>query len=341
MSDSVVERIVPPRRSPAPAPAPTPATTAADMSSTTVDHGKPPKINCAKFYFEYKGHPLQDLATFRQITLNERGDKPIVYFAGDSSLDNKYWVNTAYRDPNVVIPEIYSKTLSKPEPNPDVAFWLNHYLGDRATALNSAVEESMIRERNTNLLPHDEFIRDNIRPQDTLILSIGGNDVALKPSLWTMINMLRLAWLTPISHLENGTASSLSYFRNLFGAKVQDYVARLTAVTKPRAVIVCMIYYPLESGLGQKSWADRQLSALGYDRWPERLQAGIRAMYRQATMEIKVDGVDIVPCALYEVMNGKVGGDYTDRVEPNEEGGRKMAEMFGAILQEHNLTMAD
>ncbi|KAF2844814.1 hypothetical protein T440DRAFT_473090 [Plenodomus tracheiphilus IPT5] len=300
--------------------------------STTVFSEKTSKVKCARFYFEYKGHPLEDLATFREITLQERADKPMVYFAGDSSLDNKFWVNLADRDPTVAVPDIYHKALDIPQPKPDVAFWLNHVLGDRATALNTAVEESMIRERDNSLLPHDEFIRDKIRPQDTLIISVGGNDIAFKPSFWTIINMLRLAWLTPLSHLEDGSASSLRYFRTLFGDKIQAYVTKLTAITKPRAVIVCMIYYPLESGLDQKSWADLQLTALGYDRWPGQLQAAIRAMYRQATMEIRVDGVEIVPCALYEVLDGKGGGDYTDRVEPNE-GGRKMAERFGAILE--------
>ena len=74
--------------------------------------------------------------------------------------------------------------------------------------------------------------------------------------------MLQLAWLTPRKNLENGTAGALTYFKHMFGTKVENYVTRLTAKTKPRAVIVCMIYFPLESGLGQTSWADAQLKAL-------------------------------------------------------------------------------
>jgi hypothetical protein len=118
----------------------------------------------------------------------------------------------------------------------------------------------------------------------------------------------------------------------MFGTNIQDYIARITAKTKPRAVIVCMIYFPLEAGLGQTSWADMQLKALGYNLSPGKLQAAIRAIYEMATKEIQIEGTEIVPCALYEVLDGKTAGDYTARVEPNEVGGRKMAVRFGELL---------
>lgn len=303
------------------------------MSTTPLVPEKLPKIKCDSFYSQYKGHPLKDLAKFRQIALEERPGKPIVYFAGDSSLDNKFWVNAANRDPDIAVPDIYKETLDVPNPRSDVAFWLNHALGDSATVINTAVEESMIREREKELLPHDQFIRDNISTDDILIVSVGGNDVAFKPTICTAWNMLQLAWFSSRASLEDGSARALRHFKILFGLRVQDYITKLTAVTKPRAIIVCMIYYPLESGLGQKSWADYQLTALGYDKWPSKLQAAIRAMYRQATVEIRVDKSDVIPCALYEVLDGKVAGDYIERVEPSNDGGRKMAERFGQLLR--------
>lgn len=303
---------------------------AASTSSEAGDH----KINRAKFYFEYKGHPLSDLATFLDITRAERPGKPIVYLAGDSSLDNKFWLSKSIEDLNIPAPEIYEKTLDKPIPKPDVSFWLNHLLGSRATCINTAVEESMIRERDNILLPHDEFIRDNISSSDVLIVSVGGNDIAFKPSACTIFNMLRLAWLTPRRNIENGTASALEYFRNMFGPRIQSYVEKMTAKTKPAAVVVCMIYYPLEAQHGQKSWSDKQLTALKYDSEPGQLQAAIRAMYGIATSRIEVEGTRVLPCRLYEVMDGKRGEEYTERVEPNEEGGRRMAERFVEMVGE-------
>jgi hypothetical protein len=118
----------------------------------------------------------------------------------------------------------------------------------------------------------------------------------------------------------------------MFGAKIQDYIARITAKTRPRAVIVCMIYFPLEAEFGQESWAAPQLKALGYNSYPDQLQAAIRAMYKIATKKIEVEGTQIVPCALYEVLDGKSKGGYTARVEPNHQGGRKMAERFVQLI---------
>lgn len=300
------------------------------MSST---NDPEPKINTSRFYHEWKGHQIQDLESFHQITLSQRPDKPIIYLAGDSSLDNKYWVHNTIQDFNIPVPEIYFSTLTRPSPKPDIAVWLNHLLGPRATCINAAVEASMLRERDTTLLPHDTFIRTHIRPQDTLIVSIGANDIALSPNARTIMHMLTLAWLTPRKALEHGAGCSMPYFKQLFGEKVQDYIARLTALTKPRAVIVCMIYFPLEARFGQRSWADVPLKALGYNSFPGQLQTGIRAIYESATKRVRVSGTMVVPCALFEVLDGKTPEAYTDRVEPSGEGGRRVAGRLVEVLE--------
>lgn len=304
-----------------------------DQAAPSVSSDMTRKINPSRFYLEWKGHPVNDLARFNAITRAERPNKPIVYLAGDSSLDNKFWLHKTVEEIGVDIPTIYDKTLAKPRPKADVAFWMNHMLGDRATCINTAIEESMLRDRDEGLLSHDEFIRDNIQPEDVLIVSVGANDVALKPLPWTILHMLRLAWLTRRKSLENGNAGSLSYFKHMFGDKVQDYITRLTANTKPRAVVVSMIYFPLEAQFGQQSWAEVQLKALGYNSYPTQLQTAIRAMYEIATKKIKVEGTQIVPCALHDVLDGKTPGDYTARVEPNHEGGRKMAIRFVELIE--------
>jgi hypothetical protein len=144
--------------------------------------------------------------------------------------------------------------------------------------------------------------------------------------------MLRLTWFTSRKSLDDDSASSLQYFRKLYGTKVEEYITKMTAKTKPRAVIVCMIYYPLEMKFEQKSWADWNLKLLGYGSFPEQLQAATRSMYRIATKQIKVNGTEIVPFAMYDVLNGQHAEDYVERVEPSEEGGRKMAVKFTEVL---------
>jgi hypothetical protein len=295
------------------------------------------KINASRFYYEWKGHPISDVTAFRSITLSRRPKEPIVYLAGDSSLDNKYWVPSSGASGEALpvdVPEIYRFALDRPQPKPDVAFWLNHFLGDRTTTINLAVEESMLRERDHRLLEHDKFIRDNIRAEDILIVSVGANDIALRPTFATIRHMLQLAWLTPRGSLEQRTAWGLGHFTKMFKDQVQGYVSRIVEKQKPRAVIVCMIYYPLEATAShQQSWADLPLRFLGYNGNPGQLQAAIRAMYELATKKIQIEGTKIVPCPLFETMDGKNKDDYVARVEPSTEGGRKMALQLKEIVE--------
>jgi len=288
------------------------------------------KINPLPFYSQWAGHPLPNLSVYHSILRRERPDKPIVFLAGDSSLDNKAWVPSSGPggDPlPAEVPAIYHHLLDPPQPTPDVSFWLNHVLGARATALNAAVEATMLRDRDTSLLAHDEFIRDHLRPQDILVVSVGANDIALRPNAATARHMFQLAWLTSRDSIERGTASSLAYFKHMFREQTQAYIARLVEKQKPRAVVVCMIYYPLEAG-AQSSWADAQLKVLGYNRDPGQLQAAIRKMYEQATLTVEIAGTQVVPCALYEALDGKRGEDYTARVEPSVQGGKRMATLL-------------
>lgn len=298
------------------------------MTSSSLARTHERKINTSAFYREWKGHEIAYLECFRNTTQQKRPDKAIIYLAGDSSLDNKYWVigSGPGGDPlGVSVPEIYMHALDRPTPKPDVAFWVNYMLGSKATCINAAIEESMLRERDNGLLPQDQFIHDSIRENDILIVSIGANDIAMRPTFSTACHMVKLAWCTWQSSIISGTAWSLPYFVSLFHTATQSYIERLTAKTKPRAVIVCMIYFPLEKRFGQSGWADLQLRLLGYENNPRKLQTAIRQMYEMGTKKISIEGVEVVPCALYEAMDGTKAEDFTARVEPSKEGGRKMA----------------
>jgi hypothetical protein len=41
-----------------------------------------------------------------------------------------------------------------------------------------------------------------------------------------------------------------------------------------------------------------------------------------------VKGVEVIPVALYEALDGTDTRDYVERVEPSAQGGRKMAELI-------------
>ena len=126
--------------------------------------------------------------------------------------------------------------------------------------INAAVEESALTDRTTDLLPQDRFIRDHITENDILIVSLGGNDIALKPSISTIFHMLLLTNFNYTTTMENdpGSAWGMSYFTHMFSMGVQSYIERLLKDRpKPAKIVVCMIYYPDERETG--SWADRTL----------------------------------------------------------------------------------
>jgi len=305
------------------------------------------KMKSRDFYRPFHGHEIQDL-THIENHLRTIG-KSIIFLAGDSSLDNKFWFNYS-RKPHV---NGYEEVMEG-SVKPDVAYHFNAEAARQGlpfTTLNCAVEESSVGSRACGrMLDQDKFILEHIREEDVLVLSVGGNDIALKPTPFTILNMLALTYLCTsgpcIDQCACGTAlpiddcfcggvcgclSSLlawplgmGYFIHLFKTRIEDFIKRLIGKRKPRMVVVCMIYYPCE--IPQGGWADGTLGALGYNSNPARLQALIRAMYRLATQQINIPGTTVVAFPLFECLNSKNPEDYEQRVEPSVLGGLKMAQ---------------
>jgi hypothetical protein len=310
-------------------------------------------IGTESFYGEYHGHKVDHLHT-AEASLRKIGNESIrqcIYLAGDSSLDNKFWISNVSDAING-----YENLLQPPISHQDVAYWINFELKRNkfrnTFCLNCAVEESSIGSRACGkLLVQDRFIRDTIHEDDFLVVSVGGNDIALRPSICTILNILMLLCCTTtdcLADCANGcsipfddyccgfSTSCLSnfcawppgygYFISLFGARIQSYIERITAKTKPKVIIVCMIYYPDEEK--SASWADPALSALGYDSNPRKLQVLIDKIFRDASQKINIPGTRVVAVPLSKVLNGKFSSDYSARVEPSEQGGHKMAKVI-------------
>ena len=188
-----------------------------------------------------------------------------------------------------------------------------------------------------------------------MVVSVGGNDIAMAPCPCTICNMLGLICCTPSCCIEKGfvfcppvcpmplddcccgcACSCLStlgacppcggYFMHLFHIRLQNYVRRLVGKRRPRKILVSMIYFPDEKGRG--SWADGALSCLSYNGSPGKLQLLIRKTFEQAVSKITVPGTEVVPLPLFEALDGKNTRDYTQRVEPSAAGGRKLARLI-------------
>jgi len=306
------------------------------------------------FYSPFYGHDVKDLSV--ALAAMRRRHERVVFLAGDSSLDNKYWFDDVAQALNG-----YEEFLAPQVMKKDVCYWINERCvaeGKSMGCVNTAVEATCLNDRAFGrLLPQDEFIRDNIARDDVLVVSVGGNDVALQPLLCTAINLAALVCCTPTACLERCACASppnlgvdcgclgcglpgcvagtltgwppgFGYVVDLFKNRVETYVRRLCAKTKPRKVLVCAIYYPEETTRG--GWADAALKAMRYDANPGKLQLLIRKVFQHATVKIRVPGVEVIPVPLFEVLDSGDPRDYEQRVEPSAGAGAKMAAAFHA-----------
>lgn len=315
------------------------------------------EVDHKAFYQTYHGHePMHLQVAHTALRKNHQG---LIFLAGDSSLDNKFW----FRDTAPAL-NGYEDFLRPPLMKKDICYWLNSEAVRCGAAglacLNTAVEATTLHHREKELRVQDRFITDHITQDDYLIVSVGGNDIALSPSLATMLNMFILVrsssasclrrssfGITPCAGRCGGRVSrrggtgcarsllsfvclpGLAYFVDLFGNAVQNYVLRVLGSTRPKKVVVCMIYFLDEQG---HSWADRALALLDYNRNPERLQEAIRAVFRLATKRIRIPGTEVVAFPLFDVLDGKTTSDYVSRVEPSVTGGEKMARALMSVI---------
>lgn len=221
------------------------------------------EVPSSSFYSQYHGHPLQHLHAVHE-ALRAQGKSSLIWLAGDSSLDNKFWIGSDMPAANG-----YERILKPPRSVADVCHHLNAILNERGHrgvgAINTAIEATTLGQRRRRLLDNDAFLRDHIQPDDVLIVSVGGNDVALAPSCGTIGSAAALVCCTPTRCVLNETAPcGLDHFRELFGAQLQAYVEKLVARRKPRKVVLCMIYFPSERPCG--SWAECALCCLCCER---------------------------------------------------------------------------
>ena len=300
------------------------------------------------FYEPFHGHHTTHLAAvLRRLRGSGNGGTPrrCAFLLGDSSFDNKYWLS----DKDVAKPiNGYPLDLMRR----DVCFAINAEmvrlgLGDEWFCLNAAVEATCLNDRASELLPQDELVRRSLQPRDALVVSIGGNDIALRPTLKTIANMLTLVWGVPRAWLERCAdpkreppswwtwPPGLAHFVRLFKDAVEGYLARVTANVKPSIILVSTIYF-LDTNPDAQSWANPSLKAMGYNDDPAKLQTAIRAIFRLATSQVRVPGVDVVvPVPLFEALDGTDSSMYVSRVEPSAKGGRRMAELVVRKLVEN------
>jgi len=248
------------------------------------------RISSKRYYETYRGHPIDNLA--KVLTYFKTLDKPLMYLAGDSSLDNKYWFLEL---PQRVKPVNGYETILEEGAQipPDVAYQVNNLAstqGIHIACINAAVEESSLTSRmnGTKLLPQDEFIRDNITEKDILVISVGGNDIALSNENLMKIEPLLTATETELNDpttitdavRQNKISEALTFLDSIFKTSVETYIQNLCSIHRPHKILVCMVYYPDVNNV--HTWANF-LERIGYTSNPRPLQQIIAIMFQRAT----------------------------------------------------------
>ena len=319
-------------------------------------------VRTSSYYATYHGHDVEHLEELLPVLRRggNDGKRACIFLAGDSSLDNKFWFENSADALNG-----YEHVLEPPRMKLDICYWLNFEARRRGLSelfcLNTAIEATTLNDRSFGcVLAQDRFIRDHIGANDYLVVSVGGNDLAMAPVLATIINIIPLLCCTPQWCVEHcsvacppnlhvdcgcfgcglpgcvagtlcGWPPGMGYFVDLFANRVQNYIVNMLGSRRPRKVVACMIYFLDVAGRG--SWADGFLCCMGYNCAPSRLQSAIRAVFNLATRRIRIPGTEVVAMPLFEVLDGSCSEDYVQRVEPSPTGGRKIATaLIDAIL---------
>jgi hypothetical protein len=97
----------------------------------------------------------------------------------------------------------------------DIAYFLNKAMADEKVdmfCLNTAIEESTLAERATSLMPQDQIICDSMQRDDVLFINVGGNDIALRPSVSTIFSMLLMLMTNDAESLKRYVGVALRTF---------------------------------------------------------------------------------------------------------------------------------
>lgn len=246
-----------------------------------------------------------------------------IFLVGDSSLDNKFWVKHLPRPAAV---NGYEQILEPPVSVADVCHQMNAEIVKRkqadAVAINAAVEATTLRQRlEEGLLEQDEFVRDHLREKDVLVVSVGGNDVALHPTPKTGMHLLCLL-CTPSCLLRYHP--SFWYLVRIFKDQTEQYLNLLTSRCVPSRIVLCMVYFPC-TVVDQAGWGNGLLKLSGYNHNPDYIQTLFRMIYEEATRKVRLEGCDVWPIPLFDVLDADNPDHYIQRLEPSVEGGKLMA----------------
>jgi hypothetical protein len=137
------------------------------------------EIDRNEYYDNYIGQTLEHLQVVHRTLTQQRPN--IMWLAGDSSFDNKFWREVKSSSAPAI--NGYERVLSG-NMKRDMCYAVNAEIRSQGLAswacINTAVEESSLNLRSAGrLTEQDEFLRDHLQPDDTILVSVGGNGMCV------------------------------------------------------------------------------------------------------------------------------------------------------------------
>lgn len=287
-----------------------------------------------KFYDPYYGHPLKILNFLKQEF--EEKQFNFIYFLGDSTLDNKHWVRNK---PQKSLP-LFEKNLEYMLP--DISFFMNKKLyenNEKYICLNFAVEENHLKNRNNstnnNLIPlngWEDYVSSNLTENDILIVSIGGNDLALKLNIPIILNLCLSLFLS--DDLLRKNPYLIYYILDIYKNYLKQFLLDIIKYKKPKMIVLCGVYFPCIDY--QDSWCKNILNIMKYNvpSYRKNIHCVLEMLFEEGLKSLnsenipELEGIEIKYIPLYKVLNCEDKEDYVAGVEPSVQGGEKMAEAF-------------
>ena len=231
---------------------------AKDSCSMRTNPARTDPIEDTGYYEYYHGHEVTDLRFVLQ-RLRELGCESSIFLCGDSSLDNKHWffkkaeesTSNKANAGKILEYEMKNNDITAPAVNgyesvlvpasarrgarmaKDVCYWLNYHApgNGKVCTIMSSVEAStaadrvdVTRKQTVKLLKQDAFIRDNLTANDFVLMSVGGNDIAMAPTIATMVNIGLLCY-SPYWLIWLGLAPGYAHLVRWLGTMIVEYVA--------------------------------------------------------------------------------------------------------------------
>merc|ERR1712032_243534 len=204
--------------------------------------------------------------------------------------------------------------------------------GIQLRCLNTAVEASTIEERKKDLpgrcfFASDEFVHDNLTPDDVVVFSAFGNDIVLKTTWKTLFLRTWITWFSWRSNIRSGRAWGMQHFVDMITVHSRNSLLAVCGKQKPKYILSVMCYFPCLTKQGA-GWCDWPLRLLCYDLFPGRLQEMTKTVYRLGCAQLDIPGTTVLPVPLFSKLTGENPDDYMERAESSASGGKVIAELI-------------